>query len=318
MNRRELGQYYQEVKAESAQKLAEAEQLKEEIDKLKQSSTDASTEIDGLLTKANETLVEITNKHTTLDSELTELDGLREQAEDPDEGLKATIEEINKSKKRADKLFEEISDLLDISKANIKEIEEYRANSNKIYTDLEKMREDSQITLKNIGEIYQLAADTGLAGSFDKRKQELYKYVNTWFRRMLKGILGLAVILTAFLFFTIKQDVDLGYAFSFRAVFLSPLIFFIAFCARQYSKERDLLEKYAFKATTALALESYTQLLSNRFDESEHTSRVLDFVLASMTTIYKEPYKDTALIKRSCKHAKAYARPKPKQKPTQR
>lgn len=76
----------------------------------------------------------------------------------------------------------------------------------------------------------------------------------------------------------------------YRLTLSIPLIFFAIFASIQYIKERNLLEKYAFKETTAIALQAYTKLLTDKFEEEKE--KIITFVLDSIGTIYKEPYLD--------------------------
>jgi siderophore synthetase component len=63
----------------------------------------------------------------------------------------------------------------------------------------------------------------------------------------------------------------------------------------EYSKERNLLERYAFKSATALSLEGYTTLLINTFGKEKEVNeeKILEFVINSMAQIYQEPFQPT-------------------------
>ncbi|MEK7609344.1 MAG: hypothetical protein AAB476_02595, partial [Patescibacteria group bacterium] len=82
----------------------------------------------------------------------------------------------------------------------------------------------------------------------------------------------------------------------YRLSFVSPIILIFFVVLRQYSRERRLLESYAFKAATAKALESYTEILARRFLEEQFKHRILDFVLHAMVGIYRHPNNELSKV----------------------
>jgi len=73
-----------------------------------------------------------------------------------------------------------------------------------------------------------------------------------------------------------------------RYLFTSPAIYLVYLCSKNYNLERDLLEKYAFKAVLSTSLSSYIKLLNEYFPDKG--AEILSFTLDSTAKIYKEPY----------------------------
>mgnify|MGYP001114298918 CR=1 FL=1 len=287
MNRKDLGSYYKEVKVDIEQKLSEVETLKTSIETIKIEAATNNSEISGHLGTAELVLEKINKKSTQLETDLATVEELRVKAMDPSDGLEITIDEIDTLKKQANDLKNEVAASRNLSQEDASEIATLKKQSTKKAESVSRAETKAKTSLEQIEKYYKLATDTGLAGSFDKRKGELKDSVRNWFWSFVVSTAALAALLIVLLFVTLSQEIDLGYAFSFRVIFISPLIFFVGFAAYQYSKERDLLERYAFKAVTALALESYTELLAYRFKDED---KILEFVVNSMNTIYREPH----------------------------
>lgn len=290
MNKRQLSSYYNNVKKELENKLGEAKNIKATLEDIEHKAGQEVSGIKDLRGQADNILTKINTISENLDSDLQNINFLRKQANDPTTGLEVTIDEINKLKKQADDIKNDLKAYRDTSQSNNNDILKYQISAKKTSESLAVIEEDAHNSLNQIEKFYKLATDTGLAGSFDRRKDELTSSVRRWYWSLMISTGILTLILVAVLIITLKDGIDISYAFSFRVVFISPLIFFIFLSAFQYSKERDLLEKYAFKAVTALALESYTELLTYRFKGKTTDSQILNFVLSAMNTIYKEPY----------------------------
>ena len=77
-----------------------------------------------------------------------------------------------------------------------------------------------------------------------------------------------------------------------RYAILSPLIFAIIFCGRQYKLSRTSFEKYTFKTVLSLSLEADITVMQNRFPDKKNESLILESTLEKLTKLYDEPYYD--------------------------
>ncbi len=271
--------------------------LKNEIEVLKTSSTIELEQIKTTLTTVQESVQVMTETYTSFLE-------IKAKIDDPEMGLQKTLEisEATKQetiavKKASEALYIEIKKFRDYSSGYTKDIEEIKKTSEVSKTAIIGYEAESRDFKNKIQDIFKFATDGSLAHAFDTRKNGLQKTTNQWFIALWVSTAILSISLVLLLRHLIWYQVDSidGYTW-YRLTLTSPLIFFVTFASIQYSKERALLEKYAFKAATALSLESYTTLLINTFgkEKEKNEQEILGFVLMSMSSIYEEPYEKTS------------------------
>ena len=268
-----------------------ASKLKEEIGVLKNLSDEQLMQIKTVFSTIQANIQTMTDAYTSFVE-------IKAKIDDPEIGLlkilevsETTKQEIVALKKQSEALFQEIKKFRDESQSYTKEIEEFKKVAEENKNSIEEYEKQSEDYKTKIAKIYQIATDSTLANSFDERKKELGKSKKFWL--WVLGITTALLIAEIFIIlghilFNNSGSID-GYTW-YRLTFTSPLIFAVTFASIQYNKERNLLEKYAFKSVTALSLEGYTSLLMNVFGDEKNTDKILGFVLDSMTSIYKEPH----------------------------
>jgi hypothetical protein len=69
------------------------------------------------------------------------------------------------------------------------------------------------------------------------------------------------------------------------------LIYAIAFCNVQYSRERRLEEEYAFKSSISISLDPYRKLVEQLVDETSPTEKAkyTAFVIDSVNRVFTSP-----------------------------
>ena len=269
---------------------------KSEIDTIKIASDTSLSQIKQELSSIQANIVSISEAYTNF----TEI---KKKIDNPTSGLLAILstseiseQDILAVKTQCENLFIDIKKTRDEAIRYTKETEDLK-NTSEENKNLILGYENQSKDLKNkIEKIYKITTDAGLANSFDERKQGLGKSTNRWFLSLLISTSILSISLFVILWPLLWNNITAidGYTW-YRLTLTSPIIFFITFASVQYNKERTLLEKYAFKAATALSLEGYTTLLINTFDKEKEVNEkeILGFVLNSMSTIYQEPYEPT-------------------------
>ncbi len=270
--------------------LVKATDLKEQIEKLRQDAETKLQSVQGILDDA-------TKKTDALNTTFNDFNVTKSKIDDPNTGLVAILasstslsQEIVAVKGQADTLYEEIKKFRDESQGYTKDIANLKSQAEKDTVNIKELEKQSEDHKDKIVQIYKIATGAGLANSFDSRKREIEKSAKSWFKALIVGtIVLLGVVLWIYISSSEKGILD-GFLFLNKVTFSSPVIFFVIFATGRYTHERSLLEKYAFKAATALALESYTTLLRNTFKDPQHEEKILSFVLVSMETIYKEPF----------------------------
>lgn len=243
------------------------------------------TQAQTLLTKIHNVSTEIAKIHTLISDYYAKFVELKKQLDDEDDGLDAIIAFAQEQKNELQKKYDEIVKIQGSAETIQKEIAVSKEH-------IEGTKQQTDQWKEKIEQVYGYMTGMGLAHSFAERKQEIEKSLSFW-----RTALGLSIVVLVGVLMAIYLKLEINTAgqiifdlprLLFRLTFSSPAIFGVWFSAKQYSRERGLLENYAFKAATAKALESYTDLLSEKFG-SNNMQQVLNFVLNSMNNIYKHP-----------------------------
>lgn len=194
----------------------------------------------------------------------------------------------------------EINKLLKESSSSYLEINAYKDKSNNDYNLISSNKDNSDKILESIREIYEIAARTGLSGEFENRRNKLNDEIKKWESRLLiVTILLLLGIVGLFVFQLSLYDWDIeahtfNVNFYIRFLIVSPIVYYLYFCASQHDKAKKLFDKYSFKTTLAMSIKSHIELLlSNKyFQKEERIDTILEFIINGFNKIYNEPYSD--------------------------
>lgn len=288
-----------QIKDRISGKESEAQTILNTVTELRDNITNLNTSATQLLEQINNTLAGVQGKIAELNTVYDTFLQIKQAIENPDTGLQAILatsnsvqKEILAIKEQGNTLFTEISRIKDDSNNFLKDITTLKQNAQTEAYKIKEYEKQSQENKLKIAQIYKLATDSSLANSFDKRKKELYIGVYIWAAVLILAIMVLVIMLIWIHNGVFKNNNQtISSIFWYRLTMTFPLLFLVGFSAQQYGKERGLLEKYAFKSANAFALESYTTLLTSKFNKFQE--RILEFVIQSMTIIYKEPYENT-------------------------
>jgi hypothetical protein len=179
-----------------------------------------------------------------------------------------------------------------------REIASLFAECEKKHTAMEAWHEQAGQTLDKIQKIYEIAANTGLGGEFDKRRSILESEGRGWRRHVFVTMLTLLLLIIGLFLLelgspTVSWDISkltFDSHFYVRFLITSPVIFYLVFATRQYDKTRAMLERYAFKTTIALSIEAHMNLLLNQPAFKEMLPNISNFIVDGFNTIYREPY----------------------------
>lgn len=155
----------------------------------------------------------------------------------------------------------------------------------------QKTDELKQQTLTQLG----LAANEKLSNSFEQVKVELVKEKDKWFNWLVGGVVALVGAAGAIAVWQV-QDVGTLYHLSFliKIALTSPIVYFIIFVNREYSRARSLIEEYTFKAAIARSFEAYKEILQDAFSEQQALvyQKKLDFILEAVAGLYSSPMRN--------------------------
>lgn len=277
----------------------------------KSSLEEVESKIEVIEANIKQKLSDIDAQKSEIDKFIKEIDDYKTQIYDEDIGVNKVILEaedfnvtIGEEKDKVKKSLTEFNNLIKVGSANIDQtkedvlkkklqVETYQREVESFKTKIEGHNNSANEMVDKIGKILDLVTDTGLANSFDERRKRVTKNMNIW-----RYILLISVLLSAtalFLLFGLNDKIfemnkiqEPYMKFLFKLTLSSPLIFAIWFSSIQYSKERHILEQYEYKTATALALEQYTRLLEEKFEDGFDEEK-FNFVTDLINKVYKEP-----------------------------
>ncbi len=261
--------------------LKNARNLTADIEKSKNSA-------DTSLEKANELLVGFQEKVDLMKNAFVEFTEIKKKIDDKDVGLDAILKLVQKAQAEADGLVAQIKASLKLVQTNEKEIAEIKVLSKSHLDDIKSSLDSVNITKQQVEDVSGLVIDGSFAETFERRKKEISKSLDSdvfsW-----KYVMLLSIILLVIVEFGLG-DLSGVDGFFTRLAYTSPLIFLVLFSAVQYSRDRNFLEKYAFKAASSAAVRNHIDFLVDRFGKTD--KKVLDFSIGTFSTIYSEPFKE--------------------------
>lgn len=236
---------------------------------------------------------------TELQQYKTQFGQIRAQLDDENDGLSANLEWSKKKKEEIDRIKKE-------SEEQKKNIELLKKKAEELKNEIAEYEKLTTGYKNKIQETYNFMNGQGLAHSFYERKNEIDSAMNFWKWVLIISTMALAgLIVFIFIkppeFLNLIKDVNswigLVSYFSFRLFLFAPLIFSIWYSSSQYSLERKEVSQYAFKGGVAKALENYTDLLTDKFQDKKGEflvrDKILDFTISCMKDIYENPHHAT-------------------------
>lgn len=206
------------------------------------------------------------------------------------------LKNIQETKKSSDLFAREISTLKQNSVKYEKEIESLLKKSEEDYDDIASNKVKSEETLQEIYNIYEIAADTGRSGEFDKRRKAVTIDLKKWENHVRYSTIGLfGVIIGLFIWQLYLSNWDLkeltaDLSFYLRFIITSPIIYYVTFASVQYGKAKKLVDIYSYKTTMAMSIKSHLELLTTNESLKKYDKDILQFTLEAFGKIYKEPY----------------------------
>jgi hypothetical protein len=178
------------------------------------------------------------------------------------------------------------------------QIDQYRAKVTTVAEDAQQAVQNNKneteslvSALKDLeGQIKeQIVKATGysLFHSFQTRQESLARSKKRW-AIALASFVALSIGWTVFLFIS---TTDLNTAFYLKLSMSVPLIYAIAFCNLQYSRERKLEEEYAFKANISISLVPYKDLVATLVDKGtpSEVQKYSTFIIDSISKVFTSP-----------------------------
>ncbi len=230
-----------------------------------------------------ETQVKINQTKTEIDQYHQRFVELRQKLDDETDGLEANYEWVKTKKEEVSQKHEEIIKIVGKTEDLQKQMEATKE-------EIASTKKTSEEFKDSIGEILDLVTTSSLQNAFAKRKDEITSALKFWRWFLMIGLAALAIAVMVIYALQANSNGFHDWSQWYRYLFTAPIIYLIVLSSRNYNLERELLEKYSFKAVLSTSLRAYIQLLKDHF--SENQADILDFTKQTLERIYKEPYID--------------------------
>lgn len=276
---------------------------------------ESATEVEGLIntskTQADANLALIVAALTKAQTNVEEMETayeafteINDKISDDEDGLSAILtsatdlkSEIVAVKASAETIYKEIRKFRDEAAGYIKEIGGLKATATTAVSDIEDQHIESLALKEQIEEIYHIGSRGSQANHFVKRRDQLFWISLVWLALFLgfiitAGVLAINIILPIVDVLkdpTMKVSLEL---LIIRVVILSPFVFGAVYSLLQYTSERRLYEKYAFKTITTFSAETSVATLKRVLSKTKSETKdekIVDFAINIFNRMYEEP-----------------------------
>jgi hypothetical protein len=157
-------------------------------------------------------------------------------------------------------------------------------------TEYKRLVDQLQALEDQIRVSIERATGHSLFHSFQKRQLDIAKAKDFWAWALLASVL-VSLTASGVFIYSLRFVQVYNAAFYLKLSISLPLIYAIAFCNVQYSRERRLEEEYAFKSNISISLDPYQRLVGELVDKNkpEELSKYTAFIIDSVTKVFTSP-----------------------------
>jgi hypothetical protein len=158
----------------------------------------------------------------------------------------------------------------------------------KLFQQIEELQQKVSGLVEETKAQLGVAADAKLAATFEGVQVELKREKELWFGWLMKAVLVLAIATAGIVWWQIIETGTVYHlSFPVRIAVLSPIVYFVVFINREYSRVRYLIEEYTFKAAVARSFEAYKEIVQSTDSESPVSTH--SFIIESIKDLYSSP-----------------------------
>ena len=258
---------------------------------------------DAQLQKITESLNSVRSSIEEMETAYTEFTELNNKITDEETGLQAILDQATKLKSdivavksNAETVYKEIRIFRDNAAEYIKEIENFKGNADNTTQKIQNKYDESAELEKKIQEIFDIGTKGAHANYFVERRNQIMLVFIAWgvvSLLCLAATVFLAVHFIAPMVDKMKHSLDVNLsALLLRFSILTPTTFAFIYSLNQYSQERRLYEKYAFKAISTYSIETSLNTLlrsTKGLSDQSRDKKITDFAICTFNSIYQEP-----------------------------
>lgn len=284
------------IRESSLTKLEERAQLTmEHIDKRAETANATIAQLDEKVNELNKLIVQKQQEFATLQSNQNQSNNLLNNISNANknaEAYNATIEQI---KNKCNDVLTDLEQKRDKVSSEQNEIDKQMASINNNLDTLETNMKEKIDLIQNgydsvsshVEEVRKMMgyiADGTLSHSFNKRKDNIKKSKNAWMWISF-ATLALLIAWIYIIFKWLSANTGIVWAdILINGIKATPLAFAFGFALTEYSKERNLLEEYAFREAVAVTLTAYLEQLNG--DNTEEQKKLL---VNTVEKLYTKP-----------------------------
>lgn len=167
---------------------------------------------------------------------------------------------------------------------NFEKSQSYIEGTFSYYEDITKRSKDFDEQLAKLNDLLGKQAASSLFSTFKARKEELSKPVTRWicitFGMGVFALIWVSAVFTNF-FGWVEGTIAISTEYLILNTLKSvPVIILLYFSIRQYVRERNMQEEYAFRSAIALTIQAYGDMVGDKKHE---------LIMAATSTIYTMP-----------------------------
>lgn len=249
-------------------------------DEIVQEMEAKNSELDNLLGAARQSNEQTTNTLNDARNKLNEIVSVESQ-------INQKLQTIEQSRVSAAQKEEEAKSKLEAITQIHSEAESRKSEIEELKTETEELLEKNNEQSEKISDLLQKAAAGSLFNSFNVRKQEFEGAAKFW-RLMVGASIVILVVGAAYIAWLAQRSEVLSYAFLLKFSVSLPVIYWLIFSTRQYTKNKRLEEEYAFKSAISLSLEAYRDLIKKESGEPTK-QEVVPFITEAVEKIFSSP-----------------------------
>lgn len=269
-----LNKFLVESKAKSNELISELEVKKSELVNFKEEKERELTQINNNFNSTNNTKQQIDNLHGEV---LTVKSNIDKIVAEVNESYKTYNTDYDGLKNKFEKVNEEIA-------STKKDTDSLLTNNQALDISLKRLDGEAKRINTELSELLNPAIAKNLQETFRLRKEWLFKTTIFW--------IILSLIISGILAFYI-YEIFSSKEFSFEiekvivsAIKLIPIVTFLYFSLKQFSKARDLEEEYAFRESISTSLMAYAEQIN------DDPTKKIELISQTVAKLYESPTKE--------------------------
>jgi hypothetical protein len=158
-------------------------------------------------------------------------------------------------------------------------------------TEFKRLVENLDSLEGRIRDAIERATGYTLFHAFQRRQQDVRRAKNFWACALAACVVISLAVSSLFVYYALPNIKAYDAAFYLKLSFSVPLIYTIAFCNLQYSRERKLEEEYAFKSSISISLDPFQKLVGDLVDKANpvELSKYTEFIIQSVNRVFTSP-----------------------------